>query len=267
MRLRVTFLLLALTAAVGAQGPARLRLVWSDEFDGAADTLPDPDKWTYDLGGNGWGNNELEVYTNTRENVFHDGQGHLVIRAVKTASGGFTSARIKTQGKFQVRYGRIEARMKIPYGQGIWPAFWMLGADISTAGWPKCGEIDIMENIGKEPSTVHATVHGPGYSGGNGIGKGIDLPASARFSDEFHIYAAYWSPEWIEFSLDGRPYFTVTLKSLPEGAGWAFDHPFFVILNLAVGGSWPGNPDATTTFPQDLTVDWVRVWEHAALTR
>ncbi|HTU43642.1 MAG TPA: glycoside hydrolase family 16 protein [Bryobacteraceae bacterium] len=235
------------------------RLVWSDEFNGSANSAPDPYKWTYDLGGGGWGNGELETYTENRANVFQDGAGHLVIRAIKTESGGYLSARLKTQGRFTVKYGKIEARMKIPYGQGMWPAFWMLGDDVVTAGWPTCGEIDVMENIGKEPSVVHGTVHGPGYSGAHGISASFSLPGSPPLSRDFHIYGIEWSPERVEFFLDGKSYQTVTPASLPAGAKWVYDHPFFLLLNLAVGGSWPGNPDQTTVFPQDLLVDWVRV--------
>jgi beta-glucanase (GH16 family) len=236
-------------------------VVWSDEFFGPAGSLPDPARWTYDLGRgqNGWGNNELEEYTIRPENVSLDGDGHLVIRAIKEADGRYTSTRLKTQGLFEVRHGRIEARMKLPFGQGIWPAFWMLGADIGTAGWPRCGEIDIMENIGKEPSVVHGTVHGPGYSGGSGISSQTAL-ATARFGDDFHVFGVDWSPNLIEFFLDGKSYGQVTPARLPGGAAWVFDHPFFLLINLAVGGNWPGNPDPTTTFPQTLTVDWVRVY-------
>jgi beta-glucanase (GH16 family) len=235
--------------------------IWSDDFNAPANTLPDPAKWTYDLGGGGWGNRELELYTNTLDNVFHDGAGHLVIRARKTDTGGYTSARLKTLGKFATRYGKIEARIKIPYGQGIWPAFWMLGADIGAAGWPKCGEIDIMENIGKEPGSIHGTIHGPGYSGGNGIGHPFELPSGKRFSDDFHVYGITWLPEQIAFELDGQPYFEVTPSRLPTGSQWVFGHPFFLLVNVAVGGSWPGDPDGSTVFPQDMLIDWVRVWE------
>lgn len=235
------------------------RLVWSDEFDGPANSAPDPAKWTYDLGGGGWGNGELEVYTNTRENVFQDGAGHLVIRAIKTDSGGYTSARLKTQGKFSIEHGKIEARIKIPHAQGMWPAFWMLGADIVSAGWPKCGEIDVMENIGKEPAIVHGTVHGSGYSGAHSIGAPYSLPGSPPLSEDFHMYSVEWRPARVEFFIDGTPYLTVTPASLPAGAKWVYDHPFFLLLNLAVGGGWPGNPDQTTVFPQEMLIDWVRV--------
>jgi beta-glucanase (GH16 family) len=168
MQLRLTILALVILSLPSA-AQAKWKLVWSDEFNGPANATPDPAKWVYDLGAGGWGNNELETYTHDLENAHLDGDGNLVIRALRSEQGRYTSARLKTQGKFAVTFGKIEARMKLPYGQGLWPAFWMLGADISSAHWPSCGEIDIMEQIGKEPSTVHGTLHGPDYSGGNGI--------------------------------------------------------------------------------------------------
>lgn len=247
------------TLLAPVMSPARDKLVWSDEFNGPAGAAPDPAKWTYDLGGGGWGNDELETYTKTSQNVAQDGAGHLVIRALRTESG-YTSARLKTQGKFVVTYGRVAVRMKIPQGQGMWPAFWMLGSDIAEVGWPKCGEIDVMENIGKEPSIVHGTIHGPGYSGSNGVSHQYSLPANPALSDHFHIYAVDWKPDSITFSLDGHPYATVTPNDLPHGTEWVYKHPFFLLLNLAVGGAWPGNPDTATRFPASLVVDWVRVF-------
>jgi beta-glucanase (GH16 family) len=181
------------------------------------------------------------------------------MRALKTGAASYTSARIKTQGRFSVTYGKVEARIRIPSGQGIWPAFWMLGADIDQVGWPTCGEIDIMENIGKEPATIHGTVHGPGYSGGNGIGGPFSLPAGQRFADDYHVYGIEWSPQSVAFFVDGTAYFEVTPAKLPAGRAWVYQHPFFLILNVAVGGTWPGNPDATSVFPQEMLVDWVRV--------
>lgn len=243
------------------------KLVWSDEFNGPDGSAPDPHKWTFDLGGKGWGNQELETYTARPQNVFIQ-NGMLVIQARKEtftgkdgAARNYTSARLKTQGLFSQTYGRIEARIKIPHGQGLWPAFWMLGNDAAKTGWPRCGEIDIMENIGREPSIVHGTVHGPGYSGAQGVSAAYTLPGGGRFTDDFHIYAVEWQPHQIQFFVDGNLYTTILPTSLPPGARWVYDHPFFIILNVAVGGGWPGNPDATTTFPQTMQVDYVRVYK------
>jgi beta-glucanase (GH16 family) len=180
---------------------------------------------------------------------------------MRSGAGMYTSGRIKTQGRFELQYGKIEARIKIPRGQGIWPAFWMLGKDIDDpgVGWPQSGEIDVMENVGKEPSMVHGTVHGPGYSGAGGITAARTLPGGEKFAARFHVYGVEWSADSIDFLVDGKAYAAVTHKSLPAGAAWAFDKPFFLLLNLAIGGDWPGNPDETTRFPQSMLVDWVRV--------
>jgi beta-glucanase (GH16 family) len=252
---------------VYAANPAVWSLVWSDEFDGPNGSAVDSTKWSFDVGGNGWGNNELETYTNSTANAYRDG-GQLVIKVLKetvTGSDGikrdYTSARLLTNNKFSQTYGRFEARIKIPYGQGIWPAFWMLGDNIGTAGWPNCGEIDIMENIGKEPSMVHGTFHGPGYSGANGIGAPYALPNGQKFSDAFHTFAVEWEPNVVRFYVDGLLYKTTVPADLPAGKSWVFDHPFFIILNVAVGGYWPGNPDGTTVFPQQMLVDYVRVYQ------
>jgi beta-glucanase (GH16 family) len=247
--------------SAGSTGPSTTPPVtqnWSDEFDGPANALPDSAKWTYDLGGGGWGNQELETYTNQPQNVHLDGGGHLVIHVDRVGSS-YTSARIKTQGLFTAQYGRVEARIRLPFGQGIWPAFWMLGGNFPGTPWPQCGEIDIMENVGREPSIIHGSVHGPGYSGGNSVTGLYTLPGGARFADDFHVFAIQWSPQTITFSVDGVAYKTVTPASLPPGASWVFDKPFFLILNVAVGGTWPGSPDATTQFPQEMIVDYVRV--------
>ena len=241
-------------------------LVWSDEFGGSNGSAPDSSKWTLETGGNGWGNNELEYYTRRLQNAQIQ-NGSLVITALKETYTGpdgvtrnYTSARMKTSGKFEQQYGRFEARIKIPYGQGMWPAFWMLGNNIDKAGWPACGEIDIMENIGKEPAIVHGTIHGPGYSGGAGIGSPFSL-ASGRFADHYHLYAAEWEPNVIRFYVDSNLYATRTPADLPQGTKWVYDHPFFLILNLAVGGDWPGAPDNATVFPQTMLVDYVRVYK------
>jgi beta-glucanase (GH16 family) len=244
--------------------------VWSDEFDGPNGSAVDSKKWSFDVGGKGWGNNELETYTSRTANANLEG-GRLAIKALKETFTGadkitrnYTSARLLTKNKFTQVYGRFEARIKIPYGQGIWPAFWMLGDNIDSAHWPNCGEIDIMENIGKEPSIVHGTFHGPGYSGGNGVSAAYTLPGARKFSDDFHTFAVEWEPNVMRFYVDGLLYKTRTPGDLPSGTTWVFDHPFFIILNVAVGGGWPGNPDATTVFPQQMLVDYVRVYQGRA---
>jgi len=246
-------------------------LKWSDQFNGAEGSPVDAAKWAFDIGGSGWGNNELEYYTTSTRNASMDGNGNLVITAINETLPKknkcwygrcqYSSARIKTVGKFNA-YGRFEARIKLPYGQGIWPAFWMLGKNINKVGWPACGEIDIMENIGREPSTVHGTIHGPGYSGANGIGARYELPTGVPFADgDFHVFAIEWEPGAIRWYVDGNLYQTRTPADLPAGAEWVFDHSFFMLLNVAVGGNWPGSPDATTVFPQRMLVDYVRVYQ------
>ena len=238
--------------------PVTWTLAWSDEFD---ESTLDATKWNMETGGGGWGNNELENYTNRTDNVRIE-NGMLVIEARQESYQGsnYTSGRITTQGLEEPTYGRMEARIKIPAGQGMWPAFWMLGNDIDTTGWPGCGEIDIMENIGKVPATAYGTIHGPGYSGANGFQGSYTLP-SGNLSDDFHIYAVEWEPGEVRWYVDGNLYHTAT-PALVSG-NWVFDHPFFLILNVAVGGGWPGNPDATTVFPQQMLVDYVRVYRQA----
>jgi beta-glucanase (GH16 family) len=242
-------------------GIAGRTLVWHDEFDGAAGSAPDASKWTYDVGGTGWGNQELEYYTNRASNVALDGNGHLAIVAQLEAYMGksYTSGRINTLSKYTVAYGRFEARMQVPTGQGMWPAFWMLGGNIATVPWPGCGEIDVVETKGQDPSTVHGTVHGPNYSGAHGIGLTVNVPG-APLADGFHVYAVEWSVGKIVFFVDGISYFTMTPANLLAGDNWVFDHPFGILLNLAVGGNFVGSPDASTVFPQTLLVDYVRVY-------
>ena len=256
----LSLLLLATLAPAQVQG--KWTLAWSDEFDGPKGSAPDPTKWVYDLGASGWGNHELENYTDSRENSYLDGKGHLVIRAVRTREGQYTSARLKTQGKFSTRYGKIEARIKLPRGQGMWPAFWMLGADIERVRWPASGEIDIMENVGNKPLVVEGSAHGPGFPE-SGITAEHELSDHRPYYKDFHIFAIEWSPQKIEFFVDGISYETVTPASLPPNAKWSLEHPFFLLLNLAVGGDWPGSPDRTTKFPQQMLVDYVRVWKAA----
>jgi beta-glucanase (GH16 family) len=233
-------------------------LDWSDEFNG---TALDHSKWVEETGGDGWGNNELQYYTNRPENLRVAG-GNLIIEARKEefALRPYTSARIKTAGLQERTYGRYEARIKLPAGQGIWPAFWMLGNDLGKAGWPRCGEIDIMENIGKEPDLIHGTLHGPGYSAANGFGKASGL-ASGSYADDFHLFALEWERGEVRWYRDGILYHTARPQLV--AGDWVFDHPFFLILNLAVGGDWPGNPDASTVLPQQMLVDYVRVYRRA----
>ncbi len=238
--------------------PPPATLAWADEFDGPANAGPDRTKWTFDLGNNnGWGNHELETYTDAIENARLDGSGHLVIHVDRSPSG-YTSARLKTRGLLVAQYGRLEARIKVPSGQGIWPAFWMLGSSFNGANWPACGEIDVMENIGREPGRVHGTIHGPGYSGGSGVTASFTLASGGKFADDFHTFAIDWQPRSIKFSVDGNQYQAVTPSSIPNGAAWVFDAPFFVLLNVAVGGDFPGPPDASLVLPQEMLVDYVR---------
>jgi beta-glucanase (GH16 family) len=242
-------------------------LVWSDEFNGPNGSPVDRSKWVPETGGDGWGNHELEYYTDRVENAsVHD--GNLVVKAISEKYTGpdgvtrnYTSARLKTLGKFSQIYGRFEARIKIPYGQGMWPAFWMLGDDIEKVGWPACGEIDIMENIGKEPGTVHGSLHGPrSTSRTSDATAPFSLPAGQNFADAFHLYAVEWEPGVVRFYVDTNLYATFTQSQWPARGTWMFDHPYLLLLNLAVGGTWPGSPDNTTQFPQQMLVDYVRVY-------
>ncbi|MFE9561630.1 lectin [Streptomyces sp. NPDC006487] len=249
-----------------ATAAAAAAVTFSDEFDGPAGSAVDGGKWQIETGDN-VNNHERQYYTAGNRNAALDGQGHLAITARRENPANYqcwygrceyTSARLNTAGKFTTTYGRVEARMKIPRGQGMWPAFWMLGSDIGQVGWPNSGEIDVMENVGFEPSTVHGTLHGPGYSGAGGIGAGYALPGGQAFADAFHTFAVDWSPNAITWSVDGTVYQRRTPADL-GGRQWVFNKPFFLILNLAVGGYWPGDPNGSTLFPQQLLVDYVRV--------
>jgi beta-glucanase (GH16 family) len=209
----------------------------------------------------------LETYTSRPQNVQIQ-NGNLVITAqAETYTGAdgitrnYTSARLKTQNVFSQAYGRFEARIKIPKGQGMWPAFWMLGNDITQNPWPKCGEIDIMENIGREPGLVHGSLHGPSSVAlTSDQTSTASLPAGQNYADDFHVYAIEWSPGTVSFFVDSNNYATFTQAQWPAGGQWVFDHPFYIILDVAVGGVWPGSPDATTQFPQQMLVDYVRVY-------
>jgi beta-glucanase (GH16 family) len=219
-------------------------------------------------GGDGWGNQEREYYTTDLANAQQQG-GNLVITATTAGAAGktcwygacqYTSARPQTAGLFDQAYGRFESRIKIPEGQGLWPAFWMLGNNIDTVNWPTCGEIDIMENVGKEPGINHGSMHGPGYSGGSALTGSYTLPGNAKLGDAFHVFAAEWEVGTVRFYVDGTLYETETTADVPQGSTWVYDHPFFLLLNVAVGGSFPGDPDATSVFPQTMQVDYVRVY-------
>ena len=241
-------------------------LTWQDEFnDIPADKLPDATKWTYDLGAGGWGNAEWQTYTKSSQNVaidLVDGVGCLKITAGFDGST-YTSARIKTQGLFEQGYGRFEARIKLPYGPGIWPAFWLLGNNKETVNWPQCGEIDIMEYKGQEPNIVHGTIHGPVLYGGKAITQTFGLE-NGRFDTDYHVFAVEWTEENIDFYVDETLYKRITRTEVESKKGeWVYDHPFFIILNLAVGGNFSGYPNEFTIFPQTMYVDYVRVYKEA----
>ena len=265
-------LVLITVAALGTSGQSskqKWKLIWQDEFTARDGSPVDKSKWTAEVGGRGWGNHELEYYTDRIDNAFQS-NGSLVIQALKeeftgrdNVKRGYTSARLITKHTFSATYGRFEARIKLPRGQGIWPAFWLLGNDIDKVGWPRCGEIDIMELIGKQPSTVHGTIHGPGYSGAKGLSSSYSLTDGKQFAEAFHVFAMEWEPNTIRFYCDDVLYKTVTAEDLPPGTTWVYDHPFFILLNVAVGGDWPGDPDSTITFPQVMLVDYVRVFKKA----
>jgi beta-glucanase (GH16 family) len=249
------------------------KLVWADEFSGVS-AVPDAGTWTYEVGGGGWGNGELETYCSPgsgvrpcvagRPNaVVKNGVLHVIAR--KDAAGKWTSARLVSKGLKSFQYGRIEARIKIPAGEGVWPAFWMLGSDIDVRPWPACGELDIMENIGKEPGKIHGSVHGPGFTG-TPLGTVTELASGKKFAEAFHTYGVIWAPGKVQYYVDdpGHPYATYTRADLPKGAVWPFDDgKYFVLLNLAMGGAWPGPPTADTASQVEMLVDYVRVYQGA----
>ena len=238
-------------------------LVWSDEFEG--DSI-DPDNWTYEIGGWGWGNGEAQYYTSRPENARVE-NGMLVIEArqEKYEDSYYTSARLITQDLREFQYGRIEARIKVPEGDGLWPAFWMLGSDFERnpdqpldSNWPHVGEVDIMEHVGREPDLIMGTVHGPGYSGAGGLGRWNRQEYD--IADEFHTYAIEWDETGITWFYDGEPYYTLTPDDLNDRE-WVFDKEFFLLLNLAIGGQFGGTIGLDTKFPTNLYVDYVRVYQ------
>ena len=259
-------------AAIGQ--PSDWKLVWSDEFNSRVGTAPNPSVWGREIGDGtvngiaGWGNSELEYYTDGTDNVATDGQGNLQITA-READGSlmcyygpceYTSARLLTKNRFEVAYGRLEARIKVPEGAGLWPAFWMLGTDIDQVGWPQTGEIDIMEFVGRVPDEVFGTLHGPGYSGGQSYGDTYDL--NEPVGDKYHVFSVEWQPDKIVWYIDGISYFTATPDDpFLQGKQWVFNHPFFILMNVAVGGNFGGAVGEDTVFPQSMAVDYVRLYQ------
>jgi beta-glucanase (GH16 family) len=265
-RTRVSRVIAAAGLLIGLASTAQAQtwnLVWSDEFNG---TSVNTANWTFETGGHGWGNQELENYTNGA-NASVSG-GILTITARRTTTGScwygtcqYTSTRMKTQGKREIRYGRIEARMALPSGKGLWPAFWMLGSNIGTAGWPACGEIDIMENRGSSPGTASSAIHGPGYSGATPFNHSTGISAGG-----FNTYAVEWNATQMRFLVNGAVHYTVSKSTIQTRGNWVFDQPFFIIMNLAVGGHFDGNPTASTVFPASVRVDYVRVYQAGTST-
>jgi beta-glucanase (GH16 family) len=242
--------------------------VWREEFDGPSQAAPDAARWNVELRPSGY-NEELDYDTNDRKNSFLDGSGNLVIRALKeqfvdaqgvTSSQPYTSARLNTQGKVEQQYGRFEARIKLPAGgKGVWPAFWLLGNDVDQAGWPSCGEVDILEMRGSRPTLIDSSLHGPGYSGGSAYHHYYRL-ASGSYGDDFHVFTFEWTPEGVRWLVDGDQFYVKTVEGVVRsGQRWVYDHPFFIILNLAIGGIFDGDPDASTMFPQQMQIDYVSV--------
>lgn len=239
------------------------RTVQRDDFRGRRGTAPNPRHWTAMTGGYGWGNKELQYYTADRRNASLDGRGHLAIRAIPHSGDlecwygpcRYTSARLTTAQKVTASSGRVEARIKVPEGVGLWPAFWMLG---DTAPWPDGGELDIMEYVGDQPGEIWSSVHGPGYIRA-GLTAPYRLPAGQRFSDDFHVYAMEWTRTGLAFSVDGNVYHRVDRADIGAGNEWVFDKPMHVVLNLAVGGEWPGDPTPETPFPATMLVDYIQV--------
>ncbi len=236
------------------------KLIWSDEFDQSG--LPNPEKWSFNVGDHGWGNNELQYYTKEDLKNARVENGHLIIEAHadKTHPKGYTSARLVTKGNAAWKYGYFEIKAKLPEGVGTWPAIWMLAEENTYGGWPKSGEIDIMEHVGFDPGNVHGTVHTESFnhSIGTDVGEVKNIP---DFNTAFHAYAIDWSADKIDFYIDQEKYFTFT-KSSDNYKEWPFDQPFHLILNLAVGGNWGGQKGVDPSiWPQRMEVDYVRVYD------
>jgi beta-glucanase (GH16 family) len=234
-----------------------MQLVWSDEFDGNSINSAN---WSYDIGANGWGNQELQNYTSSPDNSYLQ-DGKLIIKAVQSGPNNYSSSRLKSINLQEYQYGRIDVRAVLPVGQGIWPAIWMLGANFDEIGWPDCGEIDIMELVGHQPNRVYGTAHWGADPSQHQYQSGtIALPSGQTFDEEFHVFSIEWQEDEIRWLMDDEVYHTVnpsTVGSQP----YPFNQPFFFILNVAVGGVWPGYPDETTLFPVYMAVDYVRVYQ------
>lgn len=234
-----------------------MSLVWSDEFEGPDINM---DNWTFELGDGcpnicGWGNNELQHYTDTEDNA-RIVDGKLIITAIKGGAQNYTSARMITKDKQEFKFGRIDIRAKMPEGQGIWPAIWMLGENINEIGWPKCGEIDIMELVGHTPKATHGTAH---FNSGGHKYIGSSYVIANKFSEEFHVFSIFWDKDVIKWYVDYNKFYEITTKEV--GSSYPFNDPFFFIMNIAVGGNWPGDPDGTTLFPQEMHIDYIRVFQ------
>ncbi|GAB6032857.1 hypothetical protein CHUAL_012056 [Chamberlinius hualienensis] len=251
--------------------------LWSDEFDGEAGQSPSiANRWTYDIGDGsekgipGWGNGELQYYTDSKDNCVIDGHGHLIITAKKIndtslnchyGSCSYTSCRLLSN--YTQKYGRFEARMKLPNGKGIWPAFWMLGNDIDDVSWPKCGEIDIMEFRGSQTYRINGAIHGPGFSGANSLASAyVTSDLNGHFHLDYHVFAVNWEPDKIEWLVDDVIYSTLTPKDIPSGGEWVFNKPFKMLINLAIGGHFDGYPVEEEVFPKLLLIDYVRVYKY-----
>jgi len=264
-RLAIIGTMVLFCISTGSVARAQAHLVWSDEFNGEH-SVPDLANWKFEVGGGGWGNHELETYCAPGSGVITGGYLHVVAR--RNAAGKWTSARMTSKGLKSFQYGRIEARIQIPAGPGVWPAFWMLGDDVGQRPWPACGELDIMENVGKEPGKIHGSVHGTGFTG-TPLTTVATLQGDAEFAAGFHTYGMIWSPGRVQYYVDdpARPYATYTRADLPPGAVWPFDDGrYFFVLNLAMGGDWPGPPAATTPATVEMLVDYVRVYQDEQLS-
>lgn len=260
-------------AARASNPPHKWTLVWSEEFAGPAGRGIDTSRWQYDVGdgcrsGNcGWGNQEKEYYASSSENVALDGRGHLMIIARPAPPGltcyygpcRYTSGKITTRGKVEAAPGRVEARIRLSAGQGLWPAFWMLGANFPTTPWPECGELDIMENHGSRMQSTSSAIHGPGYFGQTPFVHGVTL-GHGSFADDFHTFAVVWDSASVRFLVDDSVHYTVARHDVARYGRWVFDQPFFIILNLAVGGTFDGDPTSDSMLPATMLIDYVRVY-------